>query len=186
MPEWAYDPVPMHDKPQLRRLAKLLSGATPSESTHVVGRLRPLIPEGVVVCVYLPMAGEVDMTGLLNARPDCSYVTTRTGDDLWLTVHPIDAPRERHPFGYEQPRMMAPRRPIAEISVFVVPGLAFDEQGNRLGHGVGYYDRLLSQAPASTLLVGTALERRIFPEIPTDEHDVAMDVLVTESRVIRP
>ena len=75
-------------------------------------------------------------------------------------------------------------RPVnsAELRVVVVPGLAFDPRGGRLGHGQGHFDRLLADSGA--LMVGLCPERRLVAEVPQEPHDVRMDVVVTEKRVL--
>ncbi len=69
-----------------------------------------------------------------------------------------------------------------ELRVIVVPGLAFDAQGGRLGHGRGHFDRLLAQTGA--LLVGLCFENRLLETIPMESYDVRMDVVATEQRMI--
>ncbi|MDA0835433.1 MAG: 5-formyltetrahydrofolate cyclo-ligase [Planctomycetota bacterium] len=80
-----------------------------------------------------------------------------------------------------------PRRrlDIDEIDLVLVPGMAFDRQGHRLGHGKGYYDRLLSRATDDTTLVALAFDEQVFDDIPHESHDVIMDYVVTESAVFR-
>ena len=73
--------------------------------------------------------------------------------------------------------------PIHEIDLVVVPGVAFDRRGGRLGHGKGYYDRLLVHARPETLLVGLAFECQLFDEIPMTEHDVFLDKVITEKTI---
>ena len=70
----------------------------------------------------------------------------------------------------------------AELRVVVVPGLAFDAKGGRLGHGKGHFDRLLAQTDA--LKVGLCFENRLVEAVPMEPHDVRMDVVVTEKRLI--
>ena len=72
-----------------------------------------------------------------------------------------------------------------EIELVVVPGVAFDPQGGRLGHGRGFYDRLLAQVGRETVLVGLAFECQLVCEIPLAEHDVSMDWVVTPHQTIR-
>ncbi|QDV46251.1 5-formyltetrahydrofolate cyclo-ligase family protein [Stieleria neptunia] len=72
----------------------------------------------------------------------------------------------------------------AELDLIVVPGVAFDPKGGRLGHGRGFYDRLLARVRAETVLVGVAFECQIVPHVPLDDHDVSMDWVVTEQRLI--
>src|SRR5690606_36558955 len=71
------------------------------------------------------------------------------------------------------------------IDLALVPGLAFTTAGARLGYGAGYYDRWLAGHPA-TWRVALALEHQLEPELPLDAHDVPMDLVVTERRVIVP
>jgi 5-formyltetrahydrofolate cyclo-ligase len=72
---------------------------------------------------------------------------------------------------------------VQELDLIMVPGVAFDRRGARTGHGKGYYDKLLEHARADTPLVALAFECQIFDEIPTEEHDVFMDKVVTESAI---
>jgi 5-formyltetrahydrofolate cyclo-ligase len=70
--------------------------------------------------------------------------------------------------------------PVDELELIIVPGVAFDRDGGRLGHGKGYYDKLLEHARPQTPLVALAFECQLFPQIPMQEHDVYMDTVVTE------
>ena len=176
----------MADKKGLRRIARMLSPATADENRRIVDRLAEIVDDGATVCVFRPMPGEVDPTPLVERRPGSTWLTTRTGDDRWLTLHPVDAEMERHPYGYEQPVEGSPEVVPSSVDVFCVPGLAFDERGGRLGHGMGYYDRLLSRARPDARFVAVTVERRVFPRIPMDRFDVRMHAVVTEDRIIRP
>ena len=69
-----------------------------------------------------------------------------------------------------------------EIDVVLVPCVGFDEAGNRLGHGGGYYDRYLPRCPRATKIL-VAFEAQRLDSVCTGENDVAMDIIVTESRV---
>ena len=73
--------------------------------------------------------------------------------------------------------------PVEDLDLVVVPGVAFTEGGARLGNGAGYYDRFLSDT--NSLRVAVAFECQIRPELPTGPHDLPMDIIVTECRVIR-
>lgn len=72
---------------------------------------------------------------------------------------------------------------VAELDLIMVPGVAFDRSGARMGHGMGYYDKLLEHARLQTPLVALAFECQLFPEIPTQEHDVFMDKIITEAAI---
>ena len=71
---------------------------------------------------------------------------------------------------------------LEEIDLIIVPGAAYDEQGNRVGYGAGFYDKLLSAFMKMT--VALAFEVQIVPNIPTEMHDVPIKKIVTERRVI--
>lgn len=90
------------------------------------------------------------------------------------------------PFGIRQPRVgVHPPVDVREVDLVVVPGVAFDPQGTRLGWGAGYYDRLLAEARPSTPIVALAFECQMVPAIPIREHDVRVTMIVTERRTIR-
>ena len=71
----------------------------------------------------------------------------------------------------------------AGIDLMIIPGVAFDKHCNRLGYGKGYYDKLLSHKNAPA--VGLAYEEQILAHIPADAHDIKMDKIITDKRVIQ-
>lgn len=85
-------------------------------------------------------------------------------------------------WGIPEPEQGVPAR-LAEIGLIVVPGAAFDEQGNRIGYGAGFYDKLLPFYQGKT--VALAYELQIVASAPADAHDVPMQKIVTEKRVIQ-
>ena len=73
---------------------------------------------------------------------------------------------------------------INKIELILVPGLAFDKNGNRMGHGNGYYDRFLSSCSTSTIFIGIAYSFQVFNTIPFDKYDVKIHKLITEKFTI--
>jgi 5-formyltetrahydrofolate cyclo-ligase len=71
---------------------------------------------------------------------------------------------------------------LQDIDLIIVPGAAFDELGNRLGYGAGFYDKLLSSYRKAT--VALAFECQIVPAVPADHHDIPVKKIVTEKRII--
>lgn len=71
---------------------------------------------------------------------------------------------------------------LKDIGIVVVPGAVFDERGNRIGYGAGYYDKLLEHYHGTT--VALAFDCQIVPSVPADPHDIPIRKIVTESRVI--
>ena len=88
---------------------------------------------------------------------------------------------KKGPDGILEPAGAKPAR-TSDLRVVVVPGLAFDASGGRLGHGAGHFDRLLAKGDA--LRVGLCFENRLVKAVPMEAHDIRMDVVITEKRVI--
>lgn len=91
-------------------------------------------------------------------------------------------------FGLLEPRAAlrgdgARRIPPESLDLLAVPGLAFDQDGGRLGHGQGYFDRFLPSLRPDAVAAGLAYECQIFPQIPMDAHDVFVDKVITEEAV---
>jgi 5-formyltetrahydrofolate cyclo-ligase len=127
---------------------------------------------------YRPMAGEIDLDSMLTEYP-CAV--TRTWPEGRLTVHRADVEMERHRWGYLQPIASAPELSLDDIGAVLVPGVLFDRSGGRLGHGAGYYDRLLPRLRPNIALIGVVTEDRVVDRVPTDAHDVRMTHLATEN-----
>ena len=181
-------PEPGAPKEAWRGWSKALrrSGVPEPDSRAVAAGLRAWLaglgaPSGVVL-VYFPLPDEIDLTPLLDSG-DRTFAVTRTPSRGPLTLHPADAPRERHRYGFEQPVAGAPRVDPGKVRAALVPGLVFDRDGGRLGRGGGYYDRLLPGLPDGAPRVGVTLERLVVDKLPTDSHDVPMTHLATERGV---
>jgi len=74
------------------------------------------------------------------------------------------------------------RAELREVGLIVVPGAVFDERGNRVGYGGGFYDKLLASYPGMTIAL--AFELQIIPSVPADPHDIPVKKIVTEKRII--
>ena len=74
--------------------------------------------------------------------------------------------------------------PMERIDIAIIPGLAFDEKGGRIGSGRGYYDRLIPKLAITTRKVALTFEEQIIPQIPMESHDKHVDIIITEKRVI--
>ncbi len=74
--------------------------------------------------------------------------------------------------------------PIDCLDIAIIPGLAMDEKGGRIGSGHGHYDRLIPNLPITTRKVGLVFEDQIVPAVPMESHDKHVDIVITEDRVI--
>ncbi|MDR3687367.1 MAG: 5-formyltetrahydrofolate cyclo-ligase [Coriobacteriia bacterium] len=105
-----------------------------------------------------------------------------------LGMHYVDHEMELvpGPFGLAQPSEHAGHAPHQCIDAVIVPGVAFDVQGTRLGYGGGYYDRLLPMMRPECVRIGVAFDEQVLEHIPTEDHDECVDIVVTPARIIRP
>jgi 5-formyltetrahydrofolate cyclo-ligase len=142
-----------------------------------------------VVMLYMPLANEVDLTAAAIRcfrtgktvcvprvnwkRQDMDGVEVSSFDDEVMAI-------DEH--GLRMPRSGSPLLPTM-IDLVVVPGLAFDPHGNRLGRGSGYYDRFLKRLRRSSTTVGVAFDVQIIDVVPADERDMSVDIVVTDRRV---
>ena len=179
-------PVSPADKTALRQRVRLLRGVLAAGAVRLLaGGLIDRLPAGAVVAGYWPLADELDV------RPAMAALL-RAGFVLALPVvgqanHPLLFRRWRPgvslvegPHGTSQPGESAPEvRP----GCLLVPLLAFDRHGGRLGYGGGYYDRTLEALRHSgppPLVVGIAYAAQEVSSVPMEPHDQPLDLVVTE------
>ena len=167
------------------------------QSREACARLRelPLWEQASVVAAYHARDDEMDPAPALAAARDAGKVVAYprvTRDKPRLRFHRVADPGQlvAGSFGLREPPDDAPEVPPASIDLFIVPGLAFDASGGRLGFGKGYYDELLAALEATgerdhTLLVGLAYGFQLLPRIPTGIDDRPVDLIVTQAQVIR-
>lgn len=168
---------------------------------HIAAYLEAL-PAGILLG-YVPIRGEIDPINALSfaikrdwaiAVPRCQskdstpILQALSADALSVTP---DGPRwndatlEPDAWGMLTPRLKVPVRPQA-VTAVLVPGLAFDQSGHRLGRGAGVYDRLLATLPSTALRIGLVHADRVIPALPREPHDVAMHAIITPDGIVRP
>lgn len=98
-----------------------------------------------------------------------------------LEIRNFDAEVSPGAWGIPEPDLGEPVGP-ADLGLIIVPGAVFDEQGNRIGYGAGFYDRLLASYGGPT--VALAFELQVVPAVPAEPHDVPVQKIVTEKRII--
>ena len=74
--------------------------------------------------------------------------------------------------------------PVQHINLAIIPGIAFDERGGRIGYGTGFYDRFIPELDITTRKVALSFECQIVPQIPMEPHDRYTDIIITEDRII--
>lgn len=180
--------VPKVDKGHIRAELSLRPEVTAAQSAAVVGHLfdwlSPRLPG--TVTSYRALGDEVALDALTERLPGWRWILPRVEDDGSLTWRDARLPLEVHPWGMEQPLESGPVIPTHEIDVFLVPGLAYDRGGNRLGRGGGFYDRELAARRPDAISIGVTVDDRIVEGLPVEAHDMAVMYVVTESGVMEP
>ncbi len=133
------------------------------------------------IASYAAVRGELPTAGLhaIARRNNKSVYLPKTDSGRSLTFHRWSGePLTRGPLGIPTPEPSAP--PIAgeDLHLVLVPGLAFDRAGRRLGHGAGYYDRFLASTAAFRL--GVCWSWQVVAEVPTEAHDAPVHAVLTE------
>lgn len=143
------------------------------------------------VALFWPHAGEVDTRPLLHALfwlgalPLLPRMQGR-GQPLVFAAWTPDTALAGGPFGVMEPPA---DQPAAVPDIILVPLLAFDREGRRLGYGAGFYDRTLAALAAENhqaLRAGFAFASQEVDMVPTDAHDAPLDLVVTEAGVLGP
>lgn len=196
IPPPAMDPGP-GAKPVVRSATLALRDAMPAEARATASRaiadvvdtqvLAGLIP-GSIVALYFPKATEVDTAGIAERARDRDLVIAYprvVRPHRVLVFHRASAgDLVTGTFGLREPRPDAPIVEISELSAIIVPGIAFDATGHRLGWGRGYYDATLSAARSITS-IGIAFTCQIIPVVPAAENDVPVHLVITDTGLVR-
>jgi 5-formyltetrahydrofolate cyclo-ligase len=142
-----------------------------------------IFQQAQVILGYMPTNSEVDLRPLLEQHPGKTWALPRIlpGENHRMIFHVYDPARlSLHPFGMAEPQADLAVIPPGEIDLALVPGLAFDLQGWRLGYGGGYFDRFLKDFHGVSLGVNFEALLRVCEELPHDPHDMPMQWLASE------
>lgn len=187
----------MNKKELRQQLRDLLANLPPQEhhewSINACARMAETreYRQAEIIMVFLSLPTEIDTTPLVMRAwrdrkrilaPKVSWeqrrmmpieVRSLSDDEVKESVLGIREPVEGAPF------------PIANIDLVLVPGLGYDEHGNRIGRGRGFYDQFLAHRDWNGIACGFAFEKQILPKVPTDERDMQIDMLVTDAAIRR-
>jgi 5-formyltetrahydrofolate cyclo-ligase len=147
----------------------------------------PEINNARTICIYLAKDEEVEtrtiVPTLITGNKVLVVPRVTDGDIVLYTISSLDEVACGS-FGVYEPTPRGPHVAPDTVDLFIVPGLAFDRTGNRLGWGRGYYDRLLKHVTVPK--IGLAFSCQIVPHIPRDSYDILMTAIVTEKELILP
>jgi 5-formyltetrahydrofolate cyclo-ligase len=138
------------------------------------------------ILFFAPLPEELDVWPLLAdalaaGKPVAlpRFVDAAQGYEAFQVLDPA-TDLEQGKFGIREPRSQCPRFPSDRLDLILVPGVAFDPQGGRLGRGQGYYDQLLAGLRGTKC--GVAFDQQVVHEIPLEKHDVRLDCMLTPTR----
>jgi 5-formyltetrahydrofolate cyclo-ligase len=129
--------------------------------------------------VINPLIREALASGRLTALP---FFEENSRSYSAKFIRNVESDLVRGEFGILEPRSSCDPSPLNRLDLVLVPGVAFDAQGRRLGRGKGYYDRLLTQVRGTTC--GVAFDEQIVAAVPVEPHDVRLNCILTPTRLI--
>jgi len=132
---------------------------------------------------YIALNGEVNTEEMIKAAKKIGKIVAvpvckRAGSTMKPCILDGHGGLRKGPYGVVEPAVERPAR-IRDLDLIIVPGLAFDKKGNRLGRGKGYYDRFLSRVPKDTPVIGMAFDYQVLPSVPTLAHDVSVTRVIS-------
>ena len=147
--------------------------------------------ESKIVLFYLSHKSEVDTEPMIHkalALEKIIALPLIDGEKREIIPLKIDnLDRDTQP-GYRGIREPISRRckqiPVQQVNLAIIPGIAFDERGGRIGYGTGFYDRFIPNLDITTRKVALAFECQIVPQIPMEPHDRYTDIIITERRIV--
>lgn len=170
-----------------------LDAAVRSAAAEAIAARVAALPEFALaraVLLTLPFRSEWDTVPLVRAALAAGKTIAVPRVDKpsrMLELHAVADPQAdvvAGPQGIPEPRLACPRVPREAIDFVLVPGVAFDLAGRRLGYGGGYYDRLLPVLSPGARRVAGAFEIQLVDRVPAGPHDLAVDTIVTELRTV--
>ena len=142
-----------------------------------------------MLALYAPVHNEVDTSVVfveaLAALKSVLYPAV-CGEGLVFQRVLDQKELKKGAFGISEPAAVCEAYDPSEADLVVIPGVAFDVHGKRIGYGKGYYDKTLHSIEGQGKLVGFCYDFQVVETIADEPHDVKMDMLITEKRVLRP
>ena len=171
-----------------RRLASLDSAQIQTASAQAVRQLLsdPRWHDAQAILAYSPIGHELnlwpafDTARALGKKIALPRFDAHSGTYCAAVIPDDKGALAQAAFGILEPPPSAPCIPLNRLDFAVVPGLAFDPWGRRLGRGKGFYDRLLVQV--NGIKCGVALDQQIVEELPAEPHDIVMNLILTPTR----
>ncbi len=151
---------------------------------HLTSDPLQTMPAGACIALFGGIKGEPDLLPLIPWLTGRGMIPVFFGfDEHGLVPHVVMSADglTRGPFGVWMPSPKATPLALSDLDLVLVPGLAFDRQGGRLGRGRGYFDRLFARPEVRALRVGVGFELQLLSHVPVEAHDARMQKVVTDA-----
>jgi 5-formyltetrahydrofolate cyclo-ligase len=170
-------------------LEKISPAVRAVESIDLCERLKAQIPSAHTILFFAPLPDELDIWPVLELSlalgTNCALPffdeEKKTYGARLLNTLATDIVVGK--FGVREPAASCAEIPPTKFDLVLVPGMAFDLHGNRLGRGQGFYDRILTET--SGIKCGVAYDFQLLETIPTEPHDAKVDFIFTPSRCVK-
>lgn len=185
MPKNALRTRMLAERHHLSREKQLQAGSLIQASLTVL----PEYSSAGTVALYADFRGEVPTSGLIrHALMAGKEVILPAVDKGGLVFRQLESEEDlvRGKYGIPEPDSGCPPRALEDIDLFVIPGVAFDLKGHRVGYGRGYYDKALHRFESRGKFIGVCYDFQLVELIAGEPHDVIMDKVITERRVVTP
>lgn len=144
----------------------------------------PQYKDAATVMAYISAFKEISASYVISDAIKSKRLVVPVSNTQNCTITPSYLKSENElikgAYGIYEPRTIE-KAEISSIDIAIIPGVAFDRRGGRLGFGKGYYDRFLSEYKG--LKIGFCYEFQLVDRLPLDSHDVKMDMIITEKRI---
>ena len=147
--------------------------------------------EANITMLYISCPGEVSSSNIITYCLDYRKIIVLPAFDpqkfriRLFKIDNIEKDLKPGPRGMLEPDTARCKSvPVECLDIAIIPGIAFDEKGGRIGSGEGYYDRFIPKLPITTRKVSIAFEDQIIPQVPMESHDKHVDIIITNERTI--
>ncbi len=184
----------VESKSEMRaRMREALGRISPAvravESIDLCARLKTQMQSAHTVLFFAPMPDELDVWPLLAEQLKEGKVIALPYFDAEANVYSarrvldVEMDIGNGKFGVREPLSECEEVPFKQFDLVLVPGMAFDAHGNRLGRGRGFYDRMLAEA--SGIKCGVGYDFQLMESVPTEAHDARVNFILTPTRFVR-
>lgn len=183
------------EKDEIRKIVldkrgKLTKKKVETASKSIIEIIKDLevFKESRMILSYMPYGQEVDIMPLnqfiLDNEKRLCLPRVRSSTEMdCAEVESLSEKMIKSKFGIMEPSPELKPSNLESIDLILVPGLAFDREGNRIGHGKGYYDRFLAQIKKEMFTLGIAYAFQVFDTLPSDPFDKKVKGIVSENQL---